>query len=476
MIVPERLRATHERGIRGALSGNLPVSGKTAEITGLRKGGQEFPLELTLATWETGEGVFLTAIARDITDRRLAEVKLGESEQRYRVLFEESPIALWEKDCGDLLEHLEGLRRDGVGDFRRYFGERPDVVSSCLGLIRVVDVNKAAMGMYGAASKKELFSGLRGILCGDSAGTCLEALICLAEGKKAFESESSTRTLQGEKKTVILRWAVAPGPGKPSTRLLLSIIDLTSHRKLEAQFLQSQKMEAVGRLAGGVAHDFNNLLSAVTVNADLLLRDLMEGERTHDAARIIGDAAEEAGKLTHQLLALSQRRGAEPEDLNLDAIIRKSSRLFSHLLGEGVRCSLSLDPALSMIRANPGQMEQVVLNLVVNARDAMPDGGSLSIKTGNCVPGGKEDGVPADPDTGPSVKLTVSDSGGGISPQDMEHIFEPFYTTKPEGSGLGLSTVYGIIRQHSGHIAAEERAGGGAVFTVTLPAVGKGGS
>jgi len=177
LIVPRRLRAAHEKGIRAALSGNLPVSGKTTEITGLRKDGGEFPLELTLSTWEKGEETFLAAIARDVTERQVAQGRLAESEERYRKLFEESPIALWEKDCGSLMDRLDELRRQGVTDFRRWFEGRPDAVFDLLGLIRVVDVNMAAVQMYGGATKEELFSGLRNMLCGESAGMCRDALL-----------------------------------------------------------------------------------------------------------------------------------------------------------------------------------------------------------------------------------------------------------------------------------------------------------
>jgi len=473
-IVPPRLREAHERGVKRALSGSLPVSGKTTEITGLRRDGSEFPLELTLARWESGDGTFLTAIARDITSRRRADAELRESEERYRSLFEESPVALWEQDCTELREHFDELRSRGVADIRRHFEEHPGETLLCLGRIRTLDVNKAALEMYGASCKEDLLDGPEVIICEESRAAFRDALVSLAEGQRVFEEESVTRTLKGRKNSVYLRWVAVPGPGGALSRLLLSITDLTAHRKLEDQLIQSQKMEAVGRLAGGVAHDFNNLLSAITINTDLLLRELDGKSLGWEAASIIGKTAEEAGKIVHQLLSLSRRQELKLEVLDLNASISKLNQLFPHILGSGVKHLIDLDENLSPVRAQPGQIEQIVLNLVVNARDAMPRGGSLSIVTENVVLGRQEARLLTDLDPGPYITLTVTDSGDGIEPGTLEHIFEPFFTTRDSGSGLGLSTVYSIVRQLGGHIGAGSIPGMGASFIIYLPAAVEG--
>jgi len=470
IIVPPRLRKAHEGGVERALSGNLPVSGKTTEITGLRRDGGEFPLELTLATWKSGEGTFLTAIARDITDRRRAEEELRKSEERYRNLFEDSPIALWEGDFRDLKDHLDELRKRGAGDLRRSFDDHPGEILESLKMIRVVDVNRAALRMYGARRKGELPGGLETIVCEESLETFRDALLSLDEGRQVFEGESVTRSLQGEKIHVFLRWAVAPEAGGAASRLLLSIIDMTAHKKLEKQLLQSQKMEAVGRLAGGVAHDFNNLLTAITTNTDLLLLELPNDSSAREAADIISRTAEEAGKLIHQLLALSRQQELKLEVLDLNSSLRKLQQLLPHLLGEGVESAFSLDDDLLQVKAHPGQVEQIVLNLVVNARDAMPDGGSLSLSTANVTLGEQKSPILTSLAPGRYVSLKITDSGCGIAAADLEHIFEPFYTTKKEGGGLGLSTVYGIVKQLGGHISAASTPGRGTSFFLYLPA------
>jgi two-component system cell cycle sensor histidine kinase/response regulator CckA len=471
IIVPPRLRKAHEGGIERALSGNLPVSGKTTEITGLRRDGREFPLELTLATWKSGEGTFLTAIARDITDRRRADEELRKSEERYRNIFEDSPIALWEGDFRDLKVHLDELRERGGGDLRRSFDDHPGEIRESLKMIRVVDVNRAALRMYGARRKGELAGGLETIVCEESTETFRDALLSLDEGRQVFEGESVTRSLQGEKIHVFLRWAVAPGPGKAASRLLLSIIDITAHKRLEKQLLQSQKMEAVGRLAGGVAHDFNNLLTAITTNTDLLLLELSEDSSAREAIDVISRTAEEAGKLIHQLLAVSRQQELKLEVLDLNSSLRKLQQLLPHLLGEGVKPTFSFDDDLLQVKAHPGQVEQIVLNLAVNARDAMAGGGDLSLSTANVLLGKEESPLLDSLAPGRYVSLKVTDSGCGIAPADMEHIFEPFFTTKREGGGLGLSTVYGIAKQLGGHISAASTPGRGTSFSLYLPAV-----
>jgi CheY-like chemotaxis protein len=232
-------------------------------------------------------------------------------------------------------------------------------------------------------------------------------------------------------------------------------------------------MEAIGRLAGGVAHDFNNLLTAITGYGDLLLEEIGDAEHLrNDVEEIIG-AAERAAGLTRQLLAFSRRQVLTPKVIDLNSLVANIERLLRRLIGEDIELSTCYDAERPWVRLDPGQLEQLVMNLAVNARDAMPQGGRLEIETASITIRGEHNG--AHPGVAPAdyVTVTVRDTGIGMTSQIVSKIFEPFFTTKDsgKGTGLGLSTVYGIIRQGGGEIRVESQPGQGSVFTVYLPQV-----
>jgi PAS domain S-box-containing protein len=263
--------------------------------------------------------------------------------------------------------------------------------------------------------------------------------------------------------------------GDGGERLFLQgfMLDISERKQLEQQLLHAQKLDAVGRLAGGVAHDFNNLLTAISGYAEFLLAGLAEGDPLREDAIEIQRAADRAAALTRQLLAFSRRQVLQPQPLDLGEVARDLEGLLGRLLGEHVELHAATPESEAIVTADPGQIEQVILNLALNARDAMPDGGTLAIDVG-CVdvePG--DDRHPTLP-PGPYVSLSVSDTGTGMDPETRGQLFEPFFTTKGpgKGTGLGLATVYGIAAQSGGDVTVETEPGQGSTFTVLLPQAG----
>jgi len=256
-------------------------------------------------------------------------------------------------------------------------------------------------------------------------------------------------------------------------RVLATIQDVTERTWLEVQLRQAQKMEALGKLAGGIAHDFNNLLTVISGRSGLLLGRPLDSASVRRDVDIIREAAERAAALTRQLLAFSRKQVLERKAIDLNAVVIGVEVMVRQLIGEHIAPAVRLAPQLAAVSADRSQMEQIILNLVVNARDAMPDGGQLSISTTNVDldaafvrrhPGSQP---------GPHVALAIRDTGVGMDPVLHARIFEPFFTTKgPEkGTGLGLATVYGIVKQHGGHVAVESEPGRGSTFTVYLAAI-----
>ncbi|OLC01715.1 MAG: hypothetical protein AUH45_10585 [Gemmatimonadetes bacterium 13_1_40CM_69_22] len=257
------------------------------------------------------------------------------------------------------------------------------------------------------------------------------------------------------------------------TRAVEGAVGRRERRRLEEQLGHSQRMEAVGRLAGGIAHDFNNVLTAVLGSVELLLLDEPPGRPHREELDIIRDAATRAKDLIRQLLAFSARQVLQPVVIDLNRLVRDVAKMLRRLIGEDIKLETVLAPELGAVRVDAGQIEQVLVNLAVNARDAMPQGGRLTIQTDSVDADGTRGPLaPGVPD-GHHVLLQVSDSGVGMDDEIQAHLFEPFFTTKPrgKGTGLGLATVYGIVRQSGGHIAVDSARGRGATFRIYLPRV-----
>jgi two-component system cell cycle sensor histidine kinase/response regulator CckA len=376
--------------------------------------------------------------ARDITERQQAEEQLRDTNGRLQALIEASPLAIYVLD-------LEG---------------------------RVQAWNSAAESMFGWSESDVLLRELPTVHP-EAHGEFLDRLEQVRAGIKPGTLESRYVRKDGVVIHVNIWSALLCDESGLVTGLVALVADITERRRLEDQFRQAQKMEAVGRLAGGVAHDFNNLLTVISGYSQLASNRLPAGSPIKSDLQEVLQAAERAASLTRQLLVLSRRQVGELVSLDLNALVVEMERMLRRVIGEDVHLETRLSSSLASVRADRGQIELVLLNLAVNARDAMPNGGRLVIETANARPGGDSAPVGMPELSGPCVMLAVSDTGTGMSPQTRARLFEPFFTTKEpgKGTGLGLSTSYGIVRQHGGDIWVESEPDVGATFRVFLPAV-----
>ncbi len=377
-------------------------------------------------------------IVHDATARKKAEEQLRQSEEKFRALFEESHDAIY-------IRTPEGT---------------------------ILECNRAMANMFGYNREELIGRSIKGLYARDKDRIAFEK--AMAEAGYVQNYEVSLLRKDGS-----LIWVVATASihdkGAGETLYQGILRDITEQRHLQEQLLQAQKMEAVGRLAGGVAHDFNNLLTTIIGKAELTRIGLDDNSSIASVLDDILFTADKASDLTRQLLAFSRRQVISMQTINPNRNIENLTRLLKRIIGEDIRLKIELEEELWAIKADPTQIEQVLINLVVNARQAMPDGGTLTIRTANRQ---REDVItsPAlEIRSGPYVMLEVEDTGHGMDETVRSRIFEPFFTTKPEGegTGLGLATVFGVVQQQQGDIEVESEPGRGTIFRVYLPKISK---
>ncbi len=452
------------------------------ELTNKTKDGRLLPIESTVDPISDHDGNLLgfVAIQRDITERKRAEMErerfqaaLEANAARLGTILDHSPIALWEADFSGLQATCDHLRRAGVQDLRAYCDEHPGDLVECIQHVKIVDVNKHALRVFDVHSKEELQESLPSLVSTANISVIVDVLVALADGQTEIEREIGVRTLAGNNRRLLGRLSVAPGSERTLASVLLSFTDVTELKELEARLRHSQKMEAVGRLAGGVAHDFNNILTVIGGGCTFLEDGIKEGDPLRDEVRTIRNASQSAAKLTHQLLGFSRRQVLAPRNIDLDAEVRGMTKMLKRLLAEDIVITLESASAGAFIFADPGQVEQVIVNLAVNAGDAMPNGGRLTIAISMldldpAAPGAR--GIDL---SGPLVRLAVTDTGVGMDAQTRARLFEPFFTTKEpgKGTGLGLATVYGIVQQSGGFVRVLSEPGQGTTVEIYFPRV-----
>jgi two-component system cell cycle sensor histidine kinase/response regulator CckA len=419
-------------------TGDKDLNWEAVELAALHKNGQEIPMELSLGEFVRNGKRFLTGIARDISERKRAEHELRKSEERYRDLVENARDIIYTQD-------LEG---------------------------NYTSINKAGEQLTGYTRAEALKMNL---------------MQTIAPEYREKAREMIRRKLAGEAETIYDLEILTKHGGQVAFEVNTRLIyqngvpvgvqgiarDVTERKHLEAQLRQSQKLEAVGQLAGGVAHDFNNLLTVILGYSEMMLRRLEPSNPLHRNLEEIKKAAERASSLTRQLLAFSRKQVLQPKVIDLNAVVADMGKMLLRLIGEDIELITDLKPSLARVKADPGQIEQVLMNLAVNARDAMPRGGTIMITTDNVVLKDELAQKYVSIEPGPHVMLTVSDTGRGMDADTQARVFEPFFTTKGsgKGTGLGLATVYGIVKQSGGNIWLYSEPGKGTTFKIYLPRV-----
>ncbi len=361
----------------------------------------------------------------------------------------------------------EGMRRSEI-NFRSLVTNAPYGICRCDSTGILLDINPALATMLGYGSGSELVGCNLANLYADA-----QQWFSLADyfGSLQRFHGLAAEWARKDGSSIIVRLSGRAIRGERNALFFeLFAEDVTERRALEQQLRQSQKMEAVGRLAGGIAHDFNNLLMVISGYCEFLLERIGSDPALRGPAQEIANAAERATALTRQLLAFSRKQMLAPKVLDLNAVVTENLKMLTRMIGEDIDLVMIPGGDLGAVKADPGQIEQVIMNLAVNARDAMPDGGKLTIETGNVMLDENYARFHAPVKPGEYVMLAISDTGMGMDAETQSHIFEPFFTTKGlKGTGLGLSTVYGIVKQSEGYVWVYSEPGKGTTFKIYLP-------
>jgi two-component system, cell cycle sensor histidine kinase and response regulator CckA len=397
-------------------------------------------LSTTIVRSEDEQPAYFLSQVIDISDRKQAEEALHRAEARFRALI------------GAMQDVILVLDRDGT---------YTDIAPSATDRLFRSPAELLGRRLHDVFPKQQADEFLEIVRQALATRRVVETSYDLTIGSDRFWFDATVSPLPDDR----VVWVARDVTARHRTEQAL--------RESEDQLRQSQKMEAVGQLAGGIAHDFNNLLMAIMSNAELAALELPADSVSAANIEEIKSASRRARSLTQQLLAFSRKQMLQPRVLDLNGVVRDAEQILRRLIGETINLAVVLDPAAGQVRADPGQVSQVLMNLAVNARDAMPNGGQITIETSNRDVSKADMSAYRGLQSGSYVTLQVRDTGVGMDEQTKARIFEPFFTTKPpgQGTGLGLSTAYGIVKQSGGYIAVDSRPGAGTTFTILLPRV-----
>jgi PAS domain S-box-containing protein len=453
MLVPDRYRRQHQHHRKNFAE--VPKTrrmGADLDLYGRRRNGSEFPVEISLSPVSTEQGTFVLSAIRDISDRkRIAEELRRANEELHRKTAEQ--LGEYRARLASIIDSSEDA-----------------ILSKDLNGI-ITSWNRGAEHTYGYAPEEAIGKHISLLTPSDRTEEIPEILGKIGRGETVDHHESVRVTKDGRQLNV----SISVSPLRDTTDKIVgaSVIarDITAQKRSEGQLRQAQKMEAIGRLAGGVAHDFNNILGIINACTEFLRDRIDPAAEPSLYVENIKKASDRGRALTKQLLAFSRTSAIQPRVLDLNERLRDISKLLRPLLGDDVEILIVPKSASAVIEADPGQLDQIVVNLAVNARDAMPRGGKFILETGL---------VKLDEDfaeqhqamaAGKYILLTVSDTGTGMDETTISRIFEPFFTTKGtgKGTGLGLATVYGIVKQSAGHILVYSEPGHGTTFKIYLP-------
>jgi two-component system, cell cycle sensor histidine kinase and response regulator CckA len=478
ILIPPRFRNQHhESRVQFFSHARSRPMGSGRELPALRKDGTEFPANIALSPVDTEDGMVVLAAVRDITERKKnEEIARQHAELQARMAKESAELAAAKKELEIVAEReraAETLRRSEAR-VRRL------VESNIIGIAtgdldgKVIDANDAVLALLGFTKEDVAAGSMRWDALTppeyrEADRLAVEQL--LTTGVAPLWEKQFIRK-DGSRVPVLIGVATLTGMSG-ATEAVSFIVDIAERKKLEQQLRQAQKVEAIGQLAGGIAHDFNNLLGIIIGYSEMFEERLAPDDPLRPNAEQIKKAGRRAASLTRQLLAFSRQQALEPRVLDLNAVIADTLKMLRRLIDENVELVSVPEPALGQVSADQGQIEQIIMNLTVNARDAMPHGGKLTISTGNAE---MDDAfVRRNPGAIPGsyVVLSVSDTGCGMDQDTQAHIFEPFFTTKGEGkgTGLGLATVCGVVKQSGGYISVESEPGKGSTFRIYLPRI-----